>query len=555
MNPFRPTPDSEVSVKILNHTAPPFLTCAMPWAYAAVCLLLLAVSARDISVGEFYFNSDEESHAVNGLYFKDLYRTMPLRDPVSFTYNYYAHYPALGIVHWPPVFYVVEGAVFLIAGPSVIAARFTILLFVALSLTFFVALVSYLTNRLTAMMGMIFLAFMPAMLLFEKLVMLEIPCLAFCIACGYYLVRYARENRKRDAYLCVLTMSLALLTKQTAVFLPVFTVFYLSAQRKWRLILSSVGAKAACVVAFIAGPYYVFMAWVYWKTIAMALGEQKVSIYRGALAYLAAIPSQTSWMLLACALAGLIVVVVRRQREVLSFSMAWIIACLLVMALIGHKENRYVMYWLPGFALLAAALFGTEVSHRLRRPQIVASSLLLIALSAKAMAFERPYVCGYQEIARQLVQRAHHGLVLVDDLDGYGTLIFFGNIMDPQRKLYFVRKALYTARWNKDFGYMNLVGRPDDVDGIVNDYGISYMVVAENGRAEFEGQKVLRDYLRFGRFKPVSRVAIRTNLPEWKNRTVVLYQNQSPTIRTAEFLNIKMLSLGHDIVVPISGLK
>jgi hypothetical protein len=518
-------------------------------------LLLLAISARDISVGEFYFNIDEESHAVNGLYFRDLYRTLPLRNPVSFTYNYYAHYPALGIVHWPPVFYVVEGAVFLIAGPSVIAARLTILLFMALSLTFLFALVSYLTNRLTAMMGMAFLAFMPAMLLFEKLVMLEIPCLAFCLACGYYLVRYARENRNRDAYLYALTMSLALLTKQTAVFLPAFTLFYLVAQRKWRLLLSSVGAKAAGIVAFLAGPFYAFAAWVYWKTIAMALGEHKISMYKGALAYLAAIPLQTSWILLVCALAGLIVVVVRRQHEVFSFSIAWITACLLVMVLIGHKENRYVMYWLPGFALLAAVLFGTEVSDRLRRPQMVAACLLLIALSAKAIAFERPYICGYQEVARQLVQRAHHGVVLVDDLDGSGTLIFFGNVMDPQRKLYFVRKALYIARWKKDFGYANLVSRPDDVDRIVDHYGINYMVVAENGRVEFEGQKVLRDYLRFGRFKPVSRVEIRTNLPEWTKRTVVLYQNQSPTITTAEFLNIKMLSLRRDIVVPISDLK
>jgi hypothetical protein len=540
----------------IHKTAPPFIARALPRVSLAVYLLLLvAITARDINVGEFYFNTDEENHAVTGLYFKDFYRAMPLRNAVSFTYNYYAHYPALGIVHWPPLFYVVEGAVFLVAGPSVISARFTILLFMALSLLFFFALVNYLTNRLTAIIGMAFLAFMPAMVLFEKLVMLEIPAMAFCIACGYYLVRHARENRNRDAYLCALMMALALLTKQNAVFLPVFAVFYLLAQRKWHLILSPVGAKAACMVAFIAGPYYAFMAWVYGKTIAMALGEKKVSISRGALAYLAAIPSQTSWILLACALGGLVVVLLRRQREVFAFSISWITACWLVMALIGHKENRYVMYWLPGFALLAATLFGTEMAHKLRRPQIAAASLVLIAVSAKAIAFERPYICGYQEVAKQLVQRTHQGVVLVDDLDGYGTLIFFGNVMDPQRKLYFVRKALYAVRWNKDFGYTNLVSRPDDVNRIVNDYGINYIVVAENSRLEYEGQSVLQDYLRLGRFKPVSRIQIRTNLSQWKNRAVILYQNQSPISPASKFLNIKILSLGREIVVPISVLK
>jgi len=543
-------------LKISDSPSRPLLARAVSAGLVATCLLLLlVVYARDIGVGEFFFNSDEEDHAVTGLYFKDLYRAMPLRDAIRFTYDYYAHYPALGIAHWPPLFYAVEGAVFLIGSPSVVSARVTTLLFMAVALVFFFALVNYLSNRFTAMLGMVFLAFMPTMLLFGKLVMLEIPCLALCIACAYYLVRYVRENRNRDAYFCALSMALALLTKQNAVFLPVFALFYLSAQSNWHRLVQSpwVVGKSACIVAFIAGPYYVLMALLQWRTIATDLGERQMSTFRGALAYMGVVPSQESWLLLGCSVAGLVLLLVRRRREVVSFSISWIAACLLVMALIGHKESRYVMYWLPGFALMAAKPFGMEVSRRLRPVQMVAASLVLVAVSAKAIAFERPYISGYQETIKQLIQRTNHGIVLVDDLNGYGTLIFFGNVMDPQRKLYFDRKVLYAVRWKKEGGYTNLVSRPDDVDRIVNDYGICYMVVAENAHLEYEGQKVLRDYLHLGRFKPVSRVEIRTNLPEWKNRVVVIYENQSPTIATSKFLDIKMLNLGRNIVVPMPG--
>ena len=62
---FRPASEiSAVCVKTLTHT-PPHAS-----AFVAVCLLLpLAVSARDISVGEFYFNTDEENHALTSLLF------------------------------------------------------------------------------------------------------------------------------------------------------------------------------------------------------------------------------------------------------------------------------------------------------------------------------------------------------------------------------------------------------------------------------------------------------------------------------------------------------
>jgi hypothetical protein len=514
-------------------------------------LLIFAVAAHDISMGEFFFNGDEEAHAVTGLYFKDVYRTMPFRNLMSFTFNYYAQYPALGIAHWPPLFYVVEGFAFLVGGPSVISARLTTLAFMIVALLYFYALAKSLLNERTALISMLFLGLMPTMLLFEKLVMLEVPCLAFCLACAFHTVRYIEKRRTSDLYFSSFAAALALLTKQNAVFLPLFVLLYVLSTARSRIVFSvPVIIRWIALPVLIAGPYYALIAWVHWKTIALELREDRVSSLTGAISYVSVLPSQTGLILLICAIAGFVVLLLRRQHRALAFSVTWIASTLLAMSCIGHKEPRYVMYWLPAFALLAAAPFGVRTSARFEWPRVVAAALVLSVITMNAAKFERPYVAGYKQVAEQLTKRISDGVILVDDLDGYGTLIFFANVMDTRRKLFFHRKALYAVRWKESMGYTNLVNDPGDIDRIVDDYGIAYIVHAENAPIRFEGQRVLRDYLRRGRFAVVSRVPLETNQPAWKDRQIALYKNQSPTAAVAKMLRIKNLHLNEDIVIP-----
>src|SRR5581483_7706491 len=159
-----------------------------------VVLLMVAILAvRGIGKGEFSFNVDETQHAVTGLYVADFLRDLPLTHPVQYTFEYYAQYPALaGIIHWPPFFYLFEGIAFLMFGPSVIVARSTILVFALFGLFFWFRLVKELQNEWTAALSTALLAVLPAILLFEKTVMLEIPSLSMCIAASYFWTKYLR---------------------------------------------------------------------------------------------------------------------------------------------------------------------------------------------------------------------------------------------------------------------------------------------------------------------------------------------------------------------------
>jgi len=102
----------------------------------AVLLAVLPVLLHGITHGEFFENTDEPAHAVGGLFMADVVRDWPITHPMQYAYRWYAHYPALGLVHWPPFFYLVEAIFFMVLGPSALAARLAVVPFALLGLYF-----------------------------------------------------------------------------------------------------------------------------------------------------------------------------------------------------------------------------------------------------------------------------------------------------------------------------------------------------------------------------------------------------------------------------------
>src|SRR5579884_3190641 len=132
----------------------PRMHLRLQWKERVAMVAVLAVSAivitHGIRTGEFSFNVDETIHATTGLYFADFVRDLPLRNLLQYTYRYYGQYPALGIVHWPPLFHMSEGVAFLLFGPSVVVARMTVVLFALLGIYFEFRLVQSVVNTRTA---------------------------------------------------------------------------------------------------------------------------------------------------------------------------------------------------------------------------------------------------------------------------------------------------------------------------------------------------------------------------------------------------------------------
>lgn len=521
----------------------------------AALLLVTAFVAKGIGKGELSYYADEAPQAVTGLYFADFISDLPLAHPVRYTYDYYAQYPSLGLIHWPPLFHFVEGVLFLLLGPSVAMARLAELLFVLLGSYFWYRLVAEVADQWTAVLCTLLLASLPSLLTLEKTVMLEVPSLALCIAATYFWLLYLRSGAPRQLFGFALFATLALLTKQQTVYLVLFCLLTLLAERKWRLLLDRTVWKAFGLCLFFAGPFYLLTFSVHWQTVVYHVMQRRPAGARVYLYYWAELLNQLGLPLLALSALGIVTSWWRGKREVVVFMLLWIASCYIALTALAAKEVRYIIYWLPPFAYFAVAPFTAKFSSRWLR---VLALCFIVFLTGRqvwsAWRYELPYLSGYAPIAQRVVQSGTSGIVLFDGEDP-GNFIFYQRAFDPHRRFIVMRKALYATRILASFGNVEILHTREELEELIKGYGIRFIVVTENGPVRFEVQNTLRALLESPQFKVVARSPIITDMPERQERSVVLYENQQVTPPTEQFLRVKMLTLNHDIVVPLADFK
>jgi Dolichyl-phosphate-mannose-protein mannosyltransferase len=535
------------------------------WGRGAVSKLLvplltmlatLPVLMRHISRGEFNYNVDETQHACTGQFVADLLRDHPIHHLIPYTYLYYVHYPALsGVVHWPPLFYLVEGAVFLGAGASVVTARLSVLLFAVIGLWFWFRLIEKLHSQFAAVVVTLLLAFSPCFLLFEKTVMLEIPSAAMCIVASYFWISFLKDKNSSSLYWFAVAVSLAMLSKQNAVYLVVFCLMSILALKKWDLLWHKRTIWSLLIIVCLAGPYYFLLSSLHWSAIAGDLGEKQVSLFQQIAYYWIAVPSLVGWPLLLLALAGMITCFLWNSKEnnVLFFS--WILSVYLVMTLIGHKEQRYVIYLVPAVIYFAVwpLLYSWPRSSWVK----VVSYLVLLGVGAStirtAWRFERPYVSGFAPVARAIRGMSDSGVVLVDT-EIPANLIFFMRNEDPQHRFVLLRKALYSVRIKEELGSEEYMHTPEELKKLMRDDGIRFIVVSNRPPDGFPVERVLRDFLDTPQFRLVNRFPVEGNSPEWTDYYLSLYENLDAGPPAVPNLVTPMMTLDHNIVTPFEEL-
>jgi hypothetical protein len=520
-----------------------------------VCVLVLStvVIVRGIRTGEFSYNVDEAQHAVTGLYAAGLLHDHPT-DPIQYTYQFYAQYPAIGVIHWPPLFYGFEGLSYLLLGPSVVAARLVVLGFALLGLSAWFEMVRELQNEWTAALSTALLALLPSVLLFEKTVMLEIPCLSLCIAASYYWTKYLLYEKRSTLFWFVGFASAALLTKQNSVYLPLFCLTSAIALGRWRLLLKPPVLWSVLSVALIAGPYYFLVYRVHWQTTAMNLTDQEVAGTAKVVFYWEHLPGQLGWSLLVLSLLGLVTSPRWDRRTTTLLMLTWIASCYVTFTLIGLKDARHTLYWLPPFTYFVAGMLTRMFTRPpLRAVAGVAVAVLLGGALVIAWSYQRPYVAGYSAAAKAVTQIAPGGIILYDG-DLPGNFIFFLRANDPHRHFLVLRKALYAYRIDKRWGSEEVVHDREGIEDLLRRDGVRFVVVSDGMRLNFAVQSTLRELLQSKQFRLRGRYPIYRSEPR-QAANLLLYENQMWTPPTDKFLRIRMLTLSDDIVVPFDQFE
>lgn len=520
-------------------------------AIALVCV----VACRGIRRGEFDYYIDEAQHGVTGLFVADALHDMPLRHPVQYAYTYYAQYPAVAILHWPPLFYLFEAISYLALGPSVVSARLTVIFFSIVLLYQWFLLVEELQDSYTAAISTAVLGLLPMVLLFEKTVMLEIPSLALCVAAIRHWIRYLDQGRRSSFYAFGFWLTAALLCKQTSVYLVVFCALTLLATRKWKRIFSRDALAVAGMVAVLAGPFLVLMFFLQGKAVAKDLGSHRMSGWERISYYPGMLPSSFPPALLVLAGLGLLLAWRWNKRGQTLLMACWIVAGYLTFSFFGQREARFAIYWFPPLVYFGIGLLTQFFQvPRLRLAMRAVAVLVVAVLVVPAWSQQRPYISGYKNVAGHLVNQYHAGIVLFDG-PVPGNFVFFMRALDPARHFLILRKVLYADDIRPGEGSEELLHTPEDLAAAFRRDGIRFVVVSENLPTRFSSQSMLREQLHTDQFQLLGRFHIESNEPSWKTESLVLYENKRWAPPTDKLLRIRMLTLPHDIVVPFDQFE
>jgi hypothetical protein len=364
---------------------------------------------------------DSAHHIMDGIFFRDVLVDLPLAHPINYTVEYYKKYPALGFLYWPPVFPVVEGVAFLIAGINVQVSRICVLLFgIVAGMAFYAIMASY--GRFCAVCGSIFLMSAPLVGRYLNQVMLEIPAIAMGLltVALYFRLREEDSIGWRDGVLFAVTAAAAAYTKQTIAFVYAAIVCDVMVNHR-RLLRQPRFYIVIGLLVMLLLPLAAFTLIFGKSNIEVSVGNDTGylktmyafhALDRWTIAawtfYPKLLPGLLNPLVLLFGVAGVAYALANRAFfRANCLWLAWIAIWYVVFSYFLNRQDRYAILWLPGWAALAVALLGQL--HRWLTPRgrviVLTAALVAVALTNGAQLRARTQVgfSGMEPIVRPLM--------------------------------------------------------------------------------------------------------------------------------------------------------
>lgn len=453
------------------------MTAPEPWAgrWGVPCVILaLAVAAHVVGspAGEPWKNNDETRHVMTGVFVRDALYDLPAsaRDPRGYAERYYRHYPALGVLVWPPLFYAVEGVVMAGLGPTYFAARLTLTAF-AISAFFSARTLFRRTVGPTwANVALAVVVAGPLVVEYSRFVLLEVPTLALVLASVNRFEAYLTGGRRRDALLACLWAAAAALTRFDGVVLLPYFCIRLTAEHKLAWLLRWPVLAGMALALCLTLPYYLF-TWAQYRpglTAAATVGTADHSTGWLALdnfwLYPAYTFGQVGRFVTLAAVVGL-TQVWRQWRGATGPLVALMAATYVTFVPLAEPEPRHAIYWVPALTGLAALGIKWVAERRGHRVAAVAAFLVVATVGGQSFSESGWYVRGYADAAKYVVSHRQTDRPVMFDGVLTGGFIYQVRLLDPSRTLRVVRgdKLLYAVMSDPHGGYVDLAATEDAV--------------------------------------------------------------------------------------------
>jgi 4-amino-4-deoxy-L-arabinose transferase-like glycosyltransferase len=500
----------------------------------AVCLLFKTSPMQ----GDFWW-SDAPRHAMDGVFYYDMARALPIIHLKQWAIDYYLQYPAVTALTYPPVFALVEAAFFSVFGVSHVTAQLTVSFFLLLTAYGTYFLVRRWVDRITALATALLFIGTPVMALWGRQVMLEIPTFAFLIWSCCFFFLYLDSGKPRNLYLTVLLVLGAADTKQPAVFILPAYLLTLYVVHKNKLFRRPEFWWSGALFIVGMSPLVLF-TWLWGRTnMQQAVGGGWVRHSRFSLAtwtYVARFewPRQLGWAVLALALVYCVGCVSQRHwrlsKPITLFLVAWLVTAYVFFTLISVASQRYTI-----FLIFPLVVFSIMAIIRLGPRQV--APYVALAFGAGTFVYTLatkpvPFVSGYRAAAQYVCSLAPQDSVVMFSGIRDGSFIFNVKSLPNCKNLTVMRadKLLLKVAIHRDlFGVQEFGVTEVKFKEMLQRYGVHYIVIEPDFWNDLKSMQMLVALLHQDQFKLLRKIPIVSNR-EHINSELEIYENTGPML-------------------------
>jgi hypothetical protein len=325
--------------------------------------------------------------------------------------------------------------------------------------------------------------------------MLEVPTLACALAAVYHCRLYLDGGRRRDLALCALATACTALTRFDGVFLAPFFLVLLLGERRLAVLRRKEVLLAAGLAVLAVVPFYALTARgfgvAHLQAVRTGTTDDSTGFLdpRNFLYYPSVVPQQMGWVATVAALVGLALALTPARRARSWPYLALIVATYLTFTPMAEIEPRHAIYWVPALAVLAADGILT-VARRAAglvpaginpAARVGFAAAVVLATAWLACREPAPYVRGYEEAARYVVEHTHDSPTCLFDSFLNGDFIYQVRRQDPGRRLWVLRgdKLFYGILSDPHAAYQEWAHGPDDLLAGIYRYDPEYIVVED----------------------------------------------------------------------------
>jgi len=521
------------------------------------CLGLLAVAVfllfKTSPTGGDFWWSDAPRHAMDGVFYHDLARALPITHMKQWAMDYYLQYPALAILFFPPLFPLVEAVFFSLFGVSAATAQLTVSAFLLGAAWGTYLLLRRWLDRAAAFSAALLFIGTPSIALWGRQVMLEIPAFAFLIWSAYFFFRYLDHLKSRDLYLAVAFVVAGMYTKQPVAFivpaylLTLYFVFRRALIRRadfWRAtVLLTIGVIPLAIFTWLWGHY----------NVQQSIGGDWVEYSRTSISgwlYVARQwPSEVGWPVVALAIVYGVGAFLwpgwRLPKPALFFFVAWILAGYLFCTLIAIKSPRYTIFLIFPLVVFAVLAIARAVPAKIAPYVAVAFSAGIFI--HMLITDHVPYVSGYRAAAQYVCSVAPPDSVVLFSGLRDGSFIFNVRTNPECKNLSTIRSdklLLRVMMMRSMFGVKELGVTQDQFRDMLGRYGVRYVVIEPDFWSDLQSMQMLLSLLHQDQFRLMTKIPIVSNRERLKSQ-LEIYENLGPISQEKNLLRVEL---------PVSGL-